>query len=175
MSNAALARIAGAQAVVSAQYLRPGKYRLEVQSLKTRDGFKGLSAIAELKVLSAEKTHENEPTKPGQIVSYVENLSDAKKNGGGRFKAFLMALAGASEEEMDLGMVAKYVGEKQPGAFLQVDVEVYPKQLPEKDGKPGKVIEGYRWSTVEIDEAGLTALNAKRAAARLPSFQDAIA
>ncbi|WP_216626971.1 hypothetical protein [Corallococcus exercitus] len=45
MSNAALLRIVSAQAALGAQDLKAGRYRLEVQSLRTKDGFKGLSAI----------------------------------------------------------------------------------------------------------------------------------
>ncbi|MBN8226499.1 hypothetical protein JYK02_03140 [Corallococcus macrosporus] len=76
-------------------------YRLEVQSIRTKDGFKGLSAIAELKVVSAERTQPaSEPSRIGTVASYVGNLSDAKKNGGGRFKAFVMGQAGAEEQEL---------------------------------------------------------------------------
>ncbi|WP_216626970.1 hypothetical protein [Corallococcus exercitus] len=78
------------------------------------------------------------------VASYVENLSDAKKNGGGRFKAFVMALAGAEEQKLPLEQLAKFTGDKQAGAFLLIDCEVFPKTLPEKDGKPGKVVEGHR-------------------------------
>ncbi|WP_408890778.1 hypothetical protein ACJ2CR_10465 [Myxococcus faecalis] len=176
MSNSALARIATAQAAVGAQYLKAGRYRLEVQSIRTKDGFKGLSAIAEIKVVTSERTQPTtEPTRPGLVASYVENLSDSKKNGGGRFKAFLMALAGAEEHEVTPDFIAKFTEEKQAGAFLLVDCDVFPKTLPEKDGRPGKVIEGYRWSDVSPTDAELAAIEAKRAAAKLPPLADALA
>ncbi|AGC44559.1 hypothetical protein MYSTI_03247 [Myxococcus stipitatus DSM 14675] len=175
MSNAAYARIATAQAAVGAQYLRSGRYRLEVQSIRTKDGFKGLSAIAEVKVVTSERTQATEPTRPGLVTSYVENLSDTKKNGGGRFKAFLMALAGAEEHEVTPGFIAKFTEAKQAGAFLLVDCEVFPKTLPEKDGRPGKVIEGYRWSNVSPTDAELAAIESKRATAKLPPLTDALA
>ncbi|WP_208729940.1 hypothetical protein [Corallococcus exercitus] len=134
MSNAALSRIVSAQAALGAQYLKAGRYRLEVQSIRTKDGFKGLSAIAELKVVSSERTQlATEPSRIGMVASYVEKLSEAKKNGGGRFKAFVMALAGAEEK-----------GDKHAGAFLLIDCEVFPKTLPENDGKPGKFVGGHR-------------------------------
>ncbi|WP_375757964.1 hypothetical protein [Corallococcus exercitus] len=176
MSNAALSRIVSAQAALGAQYLKAGRYRLEVQSIRTKDGFKGLSAIAELKVVSAERTQPtSEPSRIGMVASYVENLSDAKKNGGGRFKAFVMALAGAEEQELSLEQLAKFTGDKQAGAFLLIDCEVFPKTLPEKDGKPGKVIEGYRWSTVSPTDDELAAIEAKRAEAKLPALTVALA
>ncbi|WP_223645512.1 hypothetical protein [Corallococcus sp. EGB] len=176
MNNAALARIVSAQAQLGAQYLKAGRYRLEVQSIRTKDGFKGLSAIAELKVVSAERTQPaTEPNRVGAVISYVENLSDVKKNGGGRFKAFVMALAGAEEAELSLEQLAKFTGDLQAGAFLPIDCEVFPKVLPEKDGKPGKVIEGYRWSTVTPTDAELSALDEKRAAAKLPTLANALA
>ncbi|WP_163783114.1 hypothetical protein [Myxococcus vastator] len=55
MSNAALARIATAQAAVGAQYLKAGRHRLEVQSIRTREGLKRLSAIAEVLVVTSER------------------------------------------------------------------------------------------------------------------------
>ncbi|NTX15499.1 hypothetical protein HUA76_32495 [Myxococcus sp. CA056] len=175
MSNAALARIATAQAALGAQYLKAGRYRLEVQSIRTKDGFKGLSAIAEVKVVTSERTqHNTEPTRPGLITSYVENLSDSKKNGGGRFKAFLMALAGAEEHEVSPDFIAKFTEAKQAGAFLLVDCDVFPKTLPEKDGRPGKVIEGYRWSNVSPTDTELAAIESKRASAKLPPLADAL-
>ncbi|QDE98318.1 hypothetical protein [Myxococcus xanthus] len=176
MSNAALARIATAQATLGAQYLKAGRYRLEVQSIRTKDGFKGLSAIAEVKVVSSERTQANiEPTRPGLIASYVENVSDAKKNGGGRFKAFLMALAGAEEHEVSQDFIAKFTEANQAGAFLLVDCDVFPKTLPEKEGRPGKVIEGYRWSNVSLTDAELASIESKRVAAKLPPLADALA
>ena len=40
-------------AAASATYIQPGRYRFEVQAIKARDGFKGTSAIVELKVISS--------------------------------------------------------------------------------------------------------------------------
>ncbi|WP_141323176.1 hypothetical protein [Myxococcus sp. AB025B] len=175
MSNAALARIATSQATLAAQYLKAGRYRLEVQLIRTKDGFKGLSAIAEIKVVTSERTQPTtEPTRPGLVASYVENLSDSKKNGGGRFKAFLMALAGAEEHDVTPDFIARFTEAKQAGAFLLVDCDVFPKTLPEKDGKPGKVIEGCRWSNVSLTDTELAAIEAKRAAAKLPPLADAL-
>ena len=134
MSNAALSRIVSAQAALSAQYLKAGRYRLEVQSIGTKADFKGPSAIAELKVVAAERTQpSSEPSRIGMVASYVENLSYAKKNGGGRLKAFVMARAGA--KELSLEQFAKLTGDKQARDFL-IDCEVFPKTLPRRTASP---------------------------------------
>ncbi|WP_408888703.1 hypothetical protein ACJ2CR_29470 [Myxococcus faecalis] len=172
MSNSVLARISTAQAAIGAQYLKAGRYRLEVQSIRTKDGFKGLSAIAEVKVVTSERTQPHtESTRPGLIAS----RSNTKKNGGGRFKAFLRALAGAEEHEVTPDLLAKFTEAKQPGAFLLVDGDVFPKTLLEKDGRPGKVIKGYSWSDVSPTGVELAAIETKRAAAKLPPLVDALA
>src|SRR5205085_1828320 len=129
------------------------------------------SAIAELKVVSAEKTEDNEPCRPGKIVSYVENLTDPKKNGGGRFKTFVMALLGADDHEITVEQLGQFMGDTQPAAFLLIDCIAFPKKLEAKDGKPGMTLTGYKWMTVPDDQQpNNDALNAKRVAAGLPKL-----
>jgi hypothetical protein len=52
--------------------------------------------------------------------------------------------------------------------------EVYPKQLPPKDGQPGKVISGYRWTHVELTDKQLAEVEQARKASKIPSLADAL-
>jgi hypothetical protein len=178
MSNAKIAALlAGAKAQAQREYLEPGKYRLEVQAIRARDGFKGLSAIAELKVVKSESTGQGTPSPIDRTVSYVEVPIDTGKKGAaasGRFKAFLMKLVGvASEAELGESAIADFIDERQPGAFLLIDCEAWPKVLPPDPvrGLAGKTITSYRWHTVrEEEQPDGAALNAKRTAAKLPAL-----
>lgn len=78
--NNALTKIATAQAAAGGRYPRFGRYLLEVEVIRTKEGFKGDSAIAELKVRESEPLAGGEtPSRPGETVDYVENLSTRAK------------------------------------------------------------------------------------------------
>lgn len=82
------------------RYPRFDRYLLAVEFIRTKEGFKGDSAIAELTVRESEPRAGGEsPSRPGETVDYVENLIDQKKSGGGRFTSFLMTRVGADELE----------------------------------------------------------------------------
>jgi hypothetical protein len=86
--NSALNKIATAQAAAGGRYPKFGRYLLEVLVNRTKEGFKGDSAIAELLVRESEPLNQGETaSRPGETVDYVENLTDQKKGGGGRFKS----------------------------------------------------------------------------------------
>lgn len=174
--NSALTKIATAQAAAGGRYPRFGRYLLAVEVIRTKEGFKGDSAIAELKVRESEPLPGGEaPSKPGETVDYVENLSDQKKGGGGRFKSFLMTLVGADEFEFaNPAALKKFFDERQAGTHLLIRCEVYPKQLPPKDGQPGKVISGYRWTHVELNDEQLGEVEQARKASKLPTLADAL-
>lgn len=170
-------RIAQAQASgPSAQYAVPGRYRFSVDAIKAKDGHRGLSAIAELRVVTAEQTDPSyRPCSVGSVVSFIEKLDDAKKGGPARFKTFLCALVGATNEELDAERVMSFYDEsKAPGFGLLIDCEVFAKVLPAKDGNPPKTIESYRWKTVDPSDAELDAIEKKRAAARLPPLSEVL-
>ncbi|QSQ10771.1 hypothetical protein [Myxococcus landrumensis] len=175
--NNALTKIATAQPSTSGRYPRFGNYLLEVAVVRVKEGFKGDSAIAELKVReSAPLAGGEAPSRPGETVDYVENLSDQKKGGGGRFKSFLMALVGGEEYEFSNPVaLKKFVDERQAGTHLLIRCEVYGKQLPPKDNFPGKVINGYRWSHVELNDEQLAQVEQARKASKLPALADALA
>lgn len=176
-ASIAARRIAQAQAASSsAQYPKPGRYRFSIDAIKAKDGHRGLAAIAELRVITSEQTEPDiRPSSVGAVVSYIEKLDDAKKGGPARFKAFLCALVGASNEELnEERVISFYDEEKAPGYALLIDCEVYTKTLPSKDGKPPKAIESYRWATVDLTDAELEAVEAKRSAARLPPLSEVL-
>ncbi|WP_253895067.1 hypothetical protein [Corallococcus exercitus] len=120
--NNALTKIATAQAAAGGRYPRFGRYLLEVEVIRTKEGFKGDSAIAELKVRESEALTPGETaSKPGETVDYVENLTDQKKGGGGRFKSFLMTLVGADEYEFaNPAALKKFFDERQAGTHLLI-------------------------------------------------------
>lgn len=201
LSNPAIAKMAGQKTFDSNNnWPRYGRYRYEVLVAKHKHGTKGLSYIAELKVVKAEKSLDPkaagiEPQQVGEVVCYIEKGNDDAKGGGGRFKVFLMKAAGQTAEAISTftatvqnadGTVvqkeisgdnaqalwlAKVINETtQPLAFMLVDCEVYPKDLPPKDGRPGITLSGYRWSTVDPSDDEYAAILAKRAAANLPAL-----
>ena len=155
------------------RYPRFGRYLLEVEVIRTKESFKGDSAIAELKVRESKPLPGGEdPSRPGETVDYVENLSDQKKGGGGRFKSFLTTLVGADELEFANPVaLKKFFDERQAGTHLLIRCEVYPKQLPPKDGQPGKVISGYRWTHLELNDEQV---EQARKASKLPPLADAL-
>lgn len=168
--NSVLNKIAKAEASKGGNYPGFGKYRFKVKTIRVKEGgFKGDSVITELEVVTAEATHpDKHPSKVGVAVDYVENLSDPKKGGGGRFKSFLMALVGAEEHEFaNPASLAKFVNEKQAGVGLLVDCTVYPKKIGGKDGKPEIEISGFKWSHVELTDEQLAVIDAERAALKL--------
>ena len=174
--NNALMKIATAQAAVGGRYPRFGSYLLEVEVIRTKSGFKGDSAIAELTVRESAPLPGGEaPSRVGETVDYVENLTDQKKGGGGRFKAFLMSLVGADEYEFaNPAALAKFTDERQAGTKLLIRCECYPKQLPATNGLPGKVISGYRWQHVEMTDEQLAHAEQARKAAKLPPLAEAL-
>ncbi|ADO68719.1 hypothetical protein [Stigmatella aurantiaca] len=174
--NNALTKIATAQAAAGGRYPKFGRYLLEVEVVRTKEGFKGDSAIAELKVRESEPLTSGEnPSRPGETVDYVENLSDQKKGGGGRFKSFLMTLVGAEEYEFaNPAALKKFFDERQAGTHLLIRCEVFPKHLPPKDGQPGKVISGYRWTHVELNDEQLAQVEQARKVSKLPALADAL-
>lgn len=170
-------RIAQAQATgSSAQYAVPGRYRFSVDAIKFKDGHRGLSAIAELRVITAEQTDPTvRPCAVGSVVSFIEKLDDAKKGGPARFKTFLCALVGATDAELDADRVMSFYDEsKAPGFGLLIDGEVFTKTLAPKDGKPSRGIESYRWTTVDMTDAELAAVEKKRAATKLPPLSEVL-
>nr|WP_253908700.1 hypothetical protein [Corallococcus exiguus] len=171
-----MTKIATAQAAAGGRYPRFGRYLLEVEVIRTKEGFKGDSAIAELNVRESEPLAPGEiASKPGETVDYVENLSDQTKGGGGRFKSFLMTLVGADEHEFaNPAALKKFFDERQAGTHLLIRCEVFPKQLPPKDGQPGKVISGYRWAHVELNDEQLAQVEEARKASNLKSLAEAL-
>jgi hypothetical protein len=97
---------------------------IEVEVIRTKSGFKGDSAIAELTVRESAPLPGGEaPSRVGETVDYVENLTDQKKGGGGRFKAFLMSLVGADEYEFaNPAALAKFTDERQAGTELLIRI-----------------------------------------------------
>lgn len=172
----AIANMKKARASFAKVYPAFGKYRWEVQALKIAfPEAGGMFGVLELKVLKAEKTHDNEPNPVGCTVSFVQDLMDIKKGGPGRFKAALIGLFGVTEQQAD-DMLEKLTHEtKCPGVFLPVDGIVTPKQLKEKNGKPGITVEAITWLNVDLGDAALAEVNAKRAAVQLPPLPDALA
>ncbi|QSQ17197.1 hypothetical protein [Myxococcus landrumensis] len=174
--NNALTKIATAQPSMRGRYARFGIYLLEVAVLRMKEGFKGDSAIAELRVReSAPLAGGESPSRVGETVDYVENLNDVKRGGAGRFKAFLMSLVGGEEHEFaNPGALKKFFDGRQAGTHLLIRCEIVPKQLPPKDNLPGMVMSDYRWSHVELSDEQLAQVEQSRKASKLPALADAL-
>lgn len=169
-----------------------GKYRLEIQALKFTEAGK---PCIEAKVLASKATVAgSEPHKVGEVVSHIEDLSNPKNGGASRMLKALLAILNMSESDISKleverdGKVREMEGEnaksawlvkmmdqkKCPTAFMQVDVEIEPRAVPAKGDKPAAVFSKERWSSVELGDTELDAIDAKRKAANLPSIAEAL-
>lgn len=162
-------------------YPNYGRYRLRILNIGAKRGFKGLSGFIQMKVISAEPLSsfpENlpaeEPRTPnrvGETVNYTESDMENGKKGEGasaRFKSALMKVFGETDESKADATLVAAVDEVQPGAFIDVDCEVFPKFLPANPPKypTGKYLTGYRWTHVD-PVADMARIDADRAAAKL--------
>lgn len=184
----AAALLAGTKPGEDYQYLsnKFGDYELEIQALKfTKAG----KPCFEAKVLSAKKTHENEPYAVGSVVSHVEDLTDEKKGGRARLMRALLSILHLTPAEISKieverdGKIRELEGDgaqriwflkmldqvKCPTAFMRVRCAVEPRPADN-----GKVYSKERWSPVELTESDLDAIDVKRVAAKLPKIEDAM-
>lgn len=187
------AQMAGSKVLGDYVYLnrKYGRYLLEIQAAKVTKAGK---PCLEFKVLKAEKTQANEPHRVDDVVSYIENVSDPKSGGGSRMlKAVLAArdmipadIATAEYTKDGKSYVAEgdaaqkfwiakfFNGRKQPCAFLRVEVEVEPRVVEAKDGKPAATFSRELWRPAKLTEADLDEIEKKRAEAKLPNLADAM-
>lgn len=168
-------------------YMNYGRYRLRVQVIKGHKGDKGSYAILEGKVLRSENL-PSFPTRPdtgvpypaelanrpGEVVSYSENVDNIKKGGASRFQSALATLFGM-DRPLNYGQLLFVAGPKAPATFLDIDVEVKPKWIePKGNHKEGIFLKNYRWTAVELTEAEVNEVHAQRAAANLAPLGDAL-
>lgn len=113
----------------SGAWLLPGQHLLKIHALKNPDNLRsGRCFIAEMEVV--ESTNP-EYTK-GQSVSWIRNVTKHKEMALADIKAFLAALAGCEETEIDNKGADAAVSEKQPFAGALIKCEAFNK--PTKDG-----------------------------------------
>lgn len=184
-----------AKAEVGGDYVylnrKHGRYKLEVQSVKITD--KGKPCL-ELKVVEAEKTQATEPHRVGEVVSYIEDVTDERKGGSSRMLRALLAIRDMAPSEIEkfeiktdkgtrelegknakIQWLIKFLDQtKQPCSFLPVFCEVEPRVVAASDKGPGGTFSKERWSTCKLDEAGCDAVDAKRAEAKLPSLEESM-
>lgn len=187
ISNAALKKQAEAKVFLDRPKLTYGRYRLKVLAHRYNEGgHYGDTAIAELKVLSSEDL-PSFPVSPageqcpperarrvGEVVSYTENTTVTAKGGAGRFQAGLMRLFGL-DAPLNMGQLGLVYGEKQPGAYLIVELEVVPKWIdPKGNHAKGIFLKNYRWISVELTPAELAQVHTERAAAQLPPLAETL-
>lgn len=128
--------------------IRDGTYDLTVVNLIVREGHKGTSFIAEFVVDTCVPAREGVTPNPvGSRCSYVTNLTK-NEMGPGNAKAFLMALTGSDEGDMEddefLDALVNLVGDDQPmrGARIR-DVTFFKKT------KAGADFTGHNWETID--------------------------
>lgn len=110
-------------------YLKPGKHVLKIRALKQPPNLRsGDCFIAELEVVESSR----EDYFPGKGVSWVCNVTKHKEMALGNIKAFLAAVAGIGEEDVDKNGANAAVSEDQPFAGHVVHCEAFNK--PTKAG-----------------------------------------
>jgi hypothetical protein len=150
------ARIAGAKANKSGQWIQPGRYLFEVQKLLAERKTGGDMFIAELLILESTSTGQIDrsgkpyvPNAAGTTVGFVVPI-DAKGYGDGNVKSFLMALFNAKEEEITTQVILQMTGTEkapgpQPARFFQIRDEAFTK--PQR-AKPDKDFTHHMWNHV---------------------------
>ncbi len=110
-------------------WLLPGQHLFEISALKQPEHLRnGNCFIAELKVVESTA----EAYEVGQSVSWIRNVTKHKEMALGDIKAFLAAVAGIGEDEIDSAGANAAVGDDQPFAGKQVKCEAFNK--PTKAG-----------------------------------------
>lgn len=107
------------------QWLLPGQHLFEIGALKQPDNlYNGDCFIAELKVVETN----NEKYDVGASVSWIRNVDKHKELALADIKAFLAAVAGCKEEDIDAEGAAAAVGADQPFAGKLVRCEAFNRR-----------------------------------------------
>jgi len=110
-------------------YLLPGQHIFKVNALKQPPNLRaGNCFIAEMSVVESNC----EQYSVGQSVSWIRNVTKHKEMALADIKAFLAALAGCREEEIDSAGADAAVADDQPFAGFLVRCEAWNK--PTKEG-----------------------------------------
>ena len=146
--NQTLARqIANASTTGGGNWIRHGLYLFVVERLLLKQGYKGVSFIAELRVKVAQATVDGVVPNPvGSSCSNVQSLSNpATPNAMGAVKAFILTLLGITESTEDEFVRAfeELVGPTQLARGLVVACETYDHTT-----QKGKEIVLPKWSHV---------------------------
>lgn len=141
--NPLFAKIAAADVFTKSSFINAGKLRLKLKKVLVKTGFKGTNFIAEMEVVSALKTHDNEPNAVGTTVAFIQNF--AKPFAMGNVKDFLANLLGVSEKDLTADDVAAACDEsdKNPLLGAQIDCEAYPSTT-----KAGGPFTATKWAHV---------------------------
>ena len=105
-------------------WLKPGKHTFKIKALKQPEGLRaGNCFIAELEIVetSCEEYHE------GQAVSWIRNVTKHKEMALADIKAFLAAVAGCKEEDIDSKGANAAVSDSQPFAGHLIKCEAWNK------------------------------------------------
>lgn len=122
----------GIESVSSTQggaWLQPGQHLFKILALKQPPNLRaGNCFIAELEVVETN----NEDYSQGQSVSWIRNVTKHKEMALADIKAFLAAVAGCQEEEIDSKGADAAVSDAQPFAGHLVKCEAFNRAT--KDG-----------------------------------------
>ena len=112
-------------------YLMAGQHLLKILALKQPPNLRaGNCFIAELEVV--ESTREDYPV--GSHVSWIRNVTKHKEMALADIKAFLAAVAGIDESDIDAAGADAAVGDAQPFAGSLIRCEAYDKPLKDGEG-----------------------------------------
>lgn len=106
-------------------WLEPGQHLFKITALKQPDNLRaGNCFIAELEVVETT----NEGYNLGQSVSWIRNVTKHKEMALADIKAFLAAVAGCDENEIDREGADAAVSDDQPFAGHLVKCEAFNRQ-----------------------------------------------
>lgn len=144
--------VGSSSASAGGNYLKDGRGRAIIKSLRVENKRRGPCFIGEFKVESSTQTDPNNPPNPvGSTFSVVYPLKDpALPSGPGNAKAVLLAVAGKTEAEVDAKpgafgeLMRRACSAENPCAGMYLDYET--RRVTSR--KTGKEIIIPVWSTV---------------------------
>jgi hypothetical protein len=131
-------KIASAKASNGGNFLKDGRYKLEIKALKLEKLYAGLTFIAELGVVESAPVRDDViPNAVGTTASYIQQLDKREQTAYPNTKAFLLAAADEDESAISAEEFTAFIndatGAKQALKGVLISCETFRKFT--KDGK----------------------------------------
>ena len=151
LSQTLLQKIADARTTAGGDWIRDGRYTLQVKRILLEDKYKGTSFICELVVVAAAAINPAvAPNAVGTCSSFVYNI-EKNESAAGNAKTFLLALLGLpldTKAEDFIQQMVRVTGPDQPARGMLIRGETYRKPI-QRGPNAGKDYVGVNWDHVK--------------------------